>query len=362
MNGKPLTASRDVSNGMPRNEPQITVLIDTYNYGRYIEEAIDSVLAQNFPEEQREILIVDDGSTDDTAERVKKYGDRVRYVRKANGGQGSAFNTGFAEARGRIIAFLDADDYWLPGKLRRVVEEFQKNPDLGMVHHGLTELDMRTGRLSAGLFTPMNGNVASSAKRILSFNPTPTSTLAFSRPVLEKIFPMPEAIRIQADGYIQAVAPFLAPIAAIDEPLAVYRNHGSNLYFLSDNEGDRERRRQRAVTMKAIVEGMREWFASHGYSSKDAVVRPTIRRWITMQESEEFAVNPPGRIRFCRHLLESYGYRFPVMTWRLALINYVDACGALFVGYEKFPHWSRRREEFIHWVNGLLGKDRHVGV
>src|SRR6266852_114001 len=95
----------------------ITVLIDTYNYGHFIEEAIESVLSQDFPSEKMEILVVDDGSTDDTAERVRKYGERVKYLYKDNGGQASAFNYGSARARGEYVALLDADDYWLPGKL-----------------------------------------------------------------------------------------------------------------------------------------------------------------------------------------------------------------------------------------------------
>src|SRR5271163_4980349 len=117
------------------NGPFITVLIDAFNYGHFIEQAVDSVLAQDFPREQREILVVDDGSTDDTAERLKKYGEAIRYLRKPNGGQASAFNFGFAAARGEIIATLDADDLWLPGKLRRVCEAFEKNADAGMVYH-----------------------------------------------------------------------------------------------------------------------------------------------------------------------------------------------------------------------------------
>src|SRR5580704_17547021 len=77
-----VTVARDAS----MSAPFVTVLIDTYNYGQYIEEAVESVLTQEFPREQREILVVDDGSTDDTAERLKKYSDEIRYVRKPNGG------------------------------------------------------------------------------------------------------------------------------------------------------------------------------------------------------------------------------------------------------------------------------------
>src|SRR6266852_9194662 len=115
--------------------PLITVLIDTYNYGRFIEDAIESVLKQDFPVEQVEIVVVDDGSTDDTAERVKKYGSRIRYLYKPNGGQASAFNFGFANAKGEIIALLDADDVWMPVKLQRVYEELERRPAAGMVYH-----------------------------------------------------------------------------------------------------------------------------------------------------------------------------------------------------------------------------------
>src|SRR5712692_6026653 len=124
--------------------PFFTVLIDTYNYGEYIEEAVASALAQDFPAEEREILIVDDGSTDDTQERLGKFGEAIRYLRKPNGGQASAFNFGFENARGEVIALLDADDVWLPDKLGRVCEAFEKNPTAGMVYHRVSR---RTGAL-----------------------------------------------------------------------------------------------------------------------------------------------------------------------------------------------------------------------
>src|SRR2546423_15124764 len=99
--------------------PHVTVLIDTYNYGRFIEEAIESVVSQDFPAAEMEILVVDDGSTDDTAERVKKYGERIRYFRKENGGQAAGVNGGFAKGQGGIVVMLGGGDYFLPGKVRR---------------------------------------------------------------------------------------------------------------------------------------------------------------------------------------------------------------------------------------------------
>src|SRR5271170_2534730 len=111
--------------------PLFTVLINTFNYGKYVEEAVRSVLEQDFPAQQVEILVVDDGSTDDTEQRLEKFGGAIRYLKKPNGGQASAFNFGWPHARGEFIALLDADDVWLPNKLRRVDEAFLSQPDAG---------------------------------------------------------------------------------------------------------------------------------------------------------------------------------------------------------------------------------------
>src|SRR5215472_216706 len=110
-------------------KPFITALIDTYNQEDYIESAITSVLEQNLPASDMEVLIVDDGSTDRTPEIVRKFAPRVRLIRKKNGGQASAINAGTAEAQGQIVSFLDGDDLWFPNKLSRVAAEFQKDPN-----------------------------------------------------------------------------------------------------------------------------------------------------------------------------------------------------------------------------------------
>src|ERR1700684_2914095 len=95
----------------------ITALIDTHNHERFIARAIESVLDQKVPQDGLESLVVDDGSTDRTPEIVEKFAPRVRLLRKANGGQGSAFNAGIPEAQGQIVAFLDGDDWWARNKL-----------------------------------------------------------------------------------------------------------------------------------------------------------------------------------------------------------------------------------------------------
>src|SRR3989441_12146669 len=116
-----------------------SVLIDTYNHERFIEQAIVSVLEQDFPASEREIIVVDDGSTDRTLEIVKKFEPQVRLLRKENGGQASAFNAGIPECKGEIIAFLDGDDWWARNKLERVVASMSADLAIGMVGHAIVE-------------------------------------------------------------------------------------------------------------------------------------------------------------------------------------------------------------------------------
>src|SRR5271157_3887389 len=103
-------------------KPFVSVLIDTYNHERFIEKAIVSVLEQDFPAAEREILVVDDGSIDRTPEIVRKFEPHVRLLREENGGQASAFNSGRPECKGEIVAFSDGDDWWAPKKLTSVVQ------------------------------------------------------------------------------------------------------------------------------------------------------------------------------------------------------------------------------------------------
>ena len=106
----------------------ISVVIPAFNAGRFIKRTIDSVLAQTYRD--YELIVVDDGSTDNTGEVVKSYGDKVRYIYQENAGDGPARNAGIKVAKGEWIAFLDHDDEWLPEKLQLQMELLNRNPDL----------------------------------------------------------------------------------------------------------------------------------------------------------------------------------------------------------------------------------------
>ena len=333
-------------------EPTITVLIDTFNYGHFIDEAIESVLSQDFPMEQVEILVVDDGSTDDTSDRMKKYGSRIRYLRKSNGGQASAFNFGFARSHGEIVALLDADDRWLPDKLLCVTREFEKRPEVGLVYHRLREYDMQTGKSQDAPFEAISGFVPSNLKHVILFEGFTTSSLAFRRGAIEPLLPIPEELKIQADAYLGNLAIFVTAVAAIERPLAIYRIHGSNLYYHSESVEDSERLRRRIDTRRVLVDGMTAWFRSHGYNIRRPEVRSALLRWVILSERDEYRLSPPGRIRFFRHLMKSYSYNGVLMTSRIRAVNYFNAIGALIIGYKHFPTLEKSREKVTRFLRG----------
>jgi glycosyltransferase involved in cell wall biosynthesis len=336
-------------------KPLVSVLIDTYNYGCYIEEAIESVLRQDFPPEQMEVLVVDDGSEDDTGERVKRFGARVQYLWKANGGQASAFNLGLAKTRGDIVALLDGDDCWLPGKLRRVVEEFAKHPEAGMVYHRLREFDMRTREQKEGAFAAVSGDVPANRKSLLSYILYPTSALVFRRHCLEALLPVPEGLRIQADAHMSGLVIFLAPVMAIEESLAMYRVHGRNLFHTAGSEVAAERAKRRMATRDTLIKGMKSWLKEKGYDTKERRIRSYLMQWSLAQETDGFTIKAPGRLEFFRHLWRSSYYLAPRITWRHLLVNYINAFGSLIVGYERFGVLDKWRLKVTRPFRGMAG-------
>ena len=336
--------------------PLISVLIIAYNYGRFIEAAIDSVLGQEFPLGHVEIIVVDDGSTDDTAERVKKYGSRVQYFYKPNGGQASALNFGIEKASGEIITLLDADDWFLPGKLARVAEAFEKDRDLGMVYHRIEVRNERTGGRRDWDFVAVSGNLHKEPEKFNVYLTPPNLAISFRRNAVKKLLPIPEQIRMVADCYISALIPFVAPVLAIPEVLAIYRVHGANSHYTSDREVPIETRKGKRQMWQTVIAAMRKWLWDNGYTGKLAPVRAMQEHWAIILQREEFAVAVPGRLRFFRYLLRCYRRQFPLMTWQLRLINGFNLLGSLAVGYEGFHQLDEYRESLTRWVRTLLGR------
>jgi len=119
--------------------PLVSAAIITYNRAHYLDDAIASVLGQTF--DDFELIVVDDGSTDDTQAVVARYGGRVRYVRCEHGGKAAARNTAAALAQGQFLAFCDSDDLWYPDRLARQVRVLRADPRIGMVHGHVDVID-----------------------------------------------------------------------------------------------------------------------------------------------------------------------------------------------------------------------------
>ncbi|MBW4418224.1 MAG: glycosyltransferase [Myxacorys californica WJT36-NPBG1] len=212
---------------------KVSVIISNYNYARYLPDAISSVLAQTYA--NIELVIVDDGSTDDSRTVITDYQQKAPDIIKAifqeNQGQGAAFNTAFAASTGDVIAFLDADDVWKPHKLQRIVDKFNSAANIAGVMHPLNLIDADDNVIDdlSNEWLP-NGDLANIVLDTgHAWNYPPTSGLAYRRSALAKVLPM-DAVkwRLCADGCLVYCTAFLGSIEGIHEVLASYRIHGSN--------------------------------------------------------------------------------------------------------------------------------------
>ena len=227
--------------------PFVSVLIDTYNHEKFIEHAILSVLEQEFPSSSFEILVVDDGSTDRTPEIVKQYAPRVTYLPKKNGGQASAFNFGIPHCKGELVAFLDGDDWWEHNKLATVVSQFECHPEIGAVGHGLYEVDEKGRRLFLNVPDHpyvCNLKSAEEARQFLELRSfLGTSRLAVRRSVLDRILPLPEAMLVEADEFLAAIAVALSGCIVSNQPLTSYRFHSENQFQFSAPDARKQQRK-----------------------------------------------------------------------------------------------------------------------
>lgn len=249
--------------------PLVTVLVDTYNHERFIEEAVVSVLEQDFPRSDMEILVVDDGSTDHTPEILKKFEPHVRVLRKANGGQASAFNAGIPQARGEIVGFLDGDDWWTKNKLSRVVQTMTADPSVGLVGHGIIVVDRdgsaRHEVLRDGFrFRANNAEGARLFRTRCSF--LGTSRMTIRRHVLAEIGPVPERVVVQADEFLFTLAATLADTEILREPLTYYRYHEANGFQISSFDQPALRRKQQSLAL--LAQSLDRQLEKHGIDAR----------------------------------------------------------------------------------------------
>lgn len=210
---------------MTLSNPLVTILINNYNYGRFLRQAIDSALNQTY--RNVEVIVVDDGSTDESQEIIESYGKRIISVLKENGGQASAFNAGFAASRGEIICLLDADDFFHPDKVERVIAYSQPG---SMVYH---RLQMQPGAeiIPREIRPPMDYYRYAQRYRFLHYMGSPTSGLVIRHDLALRLIPLPtEHTRLCADDFVVRGAALLGQVIGIPDVLATYRVHGENAW------------------------------------------------------------------------------------------------------------------------------------
>jgi glycosyltransferase involved in cell wall biosynthesis len=217
--------------------PLVSIIINNYNYERFIAQAIESALQQTY--DMVEVIVVDDGSVDHSREIIMGYNNnnRIKLVQKENGGQASALNAGFAVSRGEVVIFLDADDLLMPSMVKDVVDVFLSRPQIIRVQYRMAIIDEyshRTGVEKPEKNIPVpSGDVHRKALAFPFDMPwLPTSGNAFSTKALCQIMPIPENTygSVGADWYLVHLTCLLGPVFFLDSVLACYRVHHANNY------------------------------------------------------------------------------------------------------------------------------------
>lgn len=207
-----------------KHKPLVSVVIPAYNYERFLADAIRSVLEQTFTD--YELIVVDDGSTDNTPEVAARFAGKIRYVRQPNSGLSATRNNGAALGTGDYIAFLDADDEWLPEKLAIQVPVLQNHPEVGLVTSLFTLMDAER--------RPMQGLKPAQApgetfREIIQRGTAAPSSFMVRRSVFEALNGFDTALPTMEDFDFGLRLAARFGVSHLSQPLGRYRIHGPSL-------------------------------------------------------------------------------------------------------------------------------------
>ena len=315
-----------------KNRPLVSIIINNYNYERFLEDALSSVFAQTY--DDLEIVVVDDGSTDNSLEIIKNYErsavtgkSSIKTIFKENGGQASAFNAGFAASKGEIICFLDSDDTFAPHKVAKIVEIFLAHKDIGWCFHSLILEDHQTKEFLG--VNAERGTRKCDFRKVmqrgkLPFFGSPTSGLCFRRSLLKQILPMTESLRRGADRYLVAFAPALSPGYYLDERLANQKIHGKNGNTFQVGKKFARRRAFKALTVAYFMKSKLPEFRR--FSDR------VFSRGLSLYWQAEF--QPPEQ----KELIDRY----------LSTVNLVSKIKIYFMALYQNQTWKRPKLEIPH--------------
>ncbi len=310
--------------------PRVSVVIPTYNRARYLVEAIESVLTQTLAD--REVIVVDDGSTDDTPAVIAPYLDRVRFLRQENRGLAAARNAGIREARGEFVAFLDSDDRFDPRMLEAVLGTFGEHPEAGAVCVAEREMD-EEGRPRQRVHTKRSPGIFFTTASLLSRD----TGVGCGRPpvarrsLLETLGGFDETMRSAVDCEMWIRASLGAVLVLQPEPLVLRRVHGGHL------SGDRgQNARHWLLILDWLAREHPEFLREHRWVYRRAAGKENLRlgRELLARSAREPGCLPEAR----RALRRSIGF-YPFFIRAYLYL----AWGYLFPSsYGPWRRWERR--------------------
>ncbi|BAU14187.1 putative glycosyl transferase [Leptolyngbya sp. NIES-3755] len=222
--------------------PLVSIIINNYNYATYLGAAIESALSQSYP--HTEVIVVDDGSTDQSRSIIEQYGDRILPILKPNGGQASAFNAGFAASRGDFICFLDSDDLLVRDRVTIELQALLDHPDAGWSYHQLSFVDKDgfplenspTPLLEATYKFDLRQEMQQGTLNQIPLPLPGTDGYLYRRSHLQQILPMPEGEGVSLnDSYLQYASFALSKGIALTAQLHQQRIHGNNSFTLRND-------------------------------------------------------------------------------------------------------------------------------
>ena len=241
--------------------PSVDVIVTNHNYARFLPQAIESACEQTHPDVN--VVVVDDGSTDDSREVLRRFADRVEVVLKEQGGQASALNAGAERCRGDVLLVLDADDVLRPRAAERVAAAFAADPGLSKVQFPMAIVDADgrpTGEVKPGghLRAPTGDQRRAELAFPFDLPWLPGGGTGFRTEAVRRILPIPERDypRSGADWYLVHLTALLGEAALLDEVCAEYRVHGGNAYQLDRDAIDLDHVREAIVFAGATTRSL----------------------------------------------------------------------------------------------------------
>ena len=222
---------------MADTQPLVSVLIANHNYGRFLKQCIRSILTQTYP--RIEIIVVDDGSTDNSRAVLSSFGQSVHAIYQENKGQAAALSRAFAASHGELIALLDADDGWYPFKAATVVETFEQQPEAQWLRHKLALVNERLEPLGS-VVPSYHGSrmIPGDPLLMLEAGFIAGTSLVMRRSLAEKVFPVdiPPHLALHADDAVILARVFQqrAPGYSLDAVLGYYRRHAHTRFNVHD--------------------------------------------------------------------------------------------------------------------------------